>query len=54
MEAALIWQGLDYTGVAVVIQMHGHQGQKGQGIFRDVQTMEMAALPILNTPQKRK
>ncbi|MGI9192076.1 MAG: DUF1799 domain-containing protein [Chitinophagaceae bacterium] len=54
MDATLIWQGLDYNGVAVVIQMHGHKGQKGQGIFRDIQVMEQAALPILNKPQKRK
>jgi phosphoribosylpyrophosphate synthetase len=54
MEATLIWQGLDYQGVSVVIQMQGHKGQKVQGIFKDVQVMEQAALPILNKPPKRK
>lgn len=54
MDGTLIWKGLNYQGVAVVIQMQGHKGQKAQGIFRDVQVMEQAALPILNKPPKRK
>ena len=52
MDGTLIWKGLQYPGVAVVIQMQGHKGQKAQAIFRDVQVMEQAALPILNKPSK--
>lgn len=48
MSGELIWQGMDYPGVATVIRMMGHKGQKASEVFADIQIMEAAALPALN------
>ncbi|MGI9143227.1 MAG: DUF1799 domain-containing protein [Fluviibacter sp.] len=48
MGGELIYHGLDYPGVAVVIRMQGHRGQDAKDIFAGLQTMETAALPLLN------
>jgi len=49
MATQMLWHGLDYTAAAVVIKLYGHTGKKAQAIFDDLQVMERAALPILNT-----
>ena len=48
MSGALLYHGLNYQDVDVVIRHHGHRGKRASEIFLGVQTMEMAALPILN------
>ena len=48
MSGELIWQGMDYQGVAIVIRMMGHKGQKASEVFADLQVMEAAALSALN------
>lgn len=48
MSGELIFQGLDYTGVTVVIRMMGHRGQQARYIFTDLQILEAAALTELN------
>lgn len=48
MGGQLIYSGLRYFDCEVVIRNHGHSGKKAHGIFRDLQTLEAAALPILN------
>ena len=42
--AGLIWLGLDYTAVKILLDAEGH----GTDIFRDIRIMEVAALPVLN------
>ena len=54
MDATLVWKGLNYPSVETVIRMEGHKGEKAKEIFRDIQVMEAAALPILNKPPKEK
>lgn len=53
MADAMLWHGFDYAGIAVVIQMKGFSGKKAVEIFEGLQTMELAALPILNKPKKK-
>lgn len=48
MSGELIWQGLDYPGVAIVIRMHGFRGDRAREVFADLQIMEAAALSALN------
>lgn len=52
MSAQMLWHGLDYQGVSVVIAMRGFTGKKAGEIFEGIQVMESAALPILNKPGK--
>lgn len=53
MDGTLVWKGLDYSGVEVVIRMHQYKDDEALTIFSGVQVMESAALPILNKPRKR-
>jgi hypothetical protein len=48
MSGELIVDGLDYPGVKIVIWGMGYRGKKARDIFAGVQTMEYAALPVLN------
>ncbi len=48
MSGELIYHGLDYPAAAIVVRMMGHRGQDARDIFAGLQTMEVAALPILN------
>lgn len=48
MDGTLIWHGFNYSGVSVVIRMQGYRGQDAKDIFAGLQTMEAAALPLLN------
>jgi hypothetical protein len=48
MASKILWSGLSYHGVAVVIKMHGYRGKKARELFSDVQIMERAALAVLN------
>jgi hypothetical protein len=48
MSGECIFQGLDYPGVSTVIRMMGYRGTEARDIFAGVQTMEYAALPVLN------
>lgn len=41
----LVFAGLDYGGVEVVMRQNGHDAPD---LFRQLQIMEMAALPVLN------
>lgn len=52
MDGTLVWKGLDYPGIAVVIRMQGYRGQEAREIFDGLQVMEAAALPLLNKPKK--
>ena len=40
--------GLDYSGVAIVINMYGYKPE----IFEDLQIMEIAAIELLNKEKK--
>ena len=48
MDGTLIWHGLNYPGISVVIRMQGYRGQDAKDIFAGLQMMEAAALPLLN------
>lgn len=48
MSGELVWQGMDYSGVAVVVRMMGYRGAKVSEVFADLQIMEAAALSALN------
>jgi hypothetical protein len=48
MGGSILFDGLRYTEVATVIRMQGHEGTRAGEIFSDVQTMESAALEVLN------
>jgi len=46
--SAFIWRGLDYSGADVVLNKLLPSGADGAAVFRDLQTMEIAALGQLN------
>ena len=46
------WHGLRYTECEAVIRNFGFSGKKAQGIFRDLQVMEQAAMTVLNKQGK--
>jgi hypothetical protein len=48
MSGSIIYHGLRYTDVDIVIRRYGYKGKKADEIFKDVQIMEYAALPELN------
>lgn len=48
MADRMLWHGLDYPAVATVISLQGHRGKQARAVFEAVQTMEAAALPVLN------
>ena len=48
MSGVLVWHGLDYPGLRTVIWAHGHRGQPAHEVFAQVQSMEAAALAVLN------
>lgn len=53
MGGELIYHGLDYPGLSIVIRMQGYRGRAAQDIFEGLQIMESAALPILNRPRNK-
>lgn len=48
MDGTLVYLGLDYPGLEVVIRMNGFKGKKAREIFDGIQLMESVALPLLN------
>ena len=52
MSGQVIWHGLDYNSVDVVIKRKGFKGEKANEIFEGIQLMEASALPLLNKPKK--
>jgi hypothetical protein len=52
MAGQVLWHGLDYSGVEVVIRLKGFKGKKAEEIFEGIQVMEVAAMPLLNKPKK--
>jgi hypothetical protein len=48
MDGRLVYHGLDYSAVDIVIRMQGFRGKKARDIFHDIQILEATALPILN------
>lgn len=48
MDGRLVYHGLDYSSVHVVMQMLGYTGDKAREIFFDLQFLEATALPLLN------
>ena len=47
MEGRVIYHGLDYQAAEIVIRRYGYQDEADE-VFQGLQTMEAAALPILN------
>lgn len=51
MAGQVLWHGLDYQNVEVVIRLKGFKGKRAMEIFEGIQVMEAAALPLLNKPK---
>lgn len=54
MSAAIIWEGLRYPDVEVVIRAHGHRGKKAGELFQQIQLIESGALPELQKQANKK
>lgn len=52
MAGQILWHGLDYPAVEVILRLKGIKGKAATEVFEGVQVMEAAALPILNKPKK--
>lgn len=52
MAGQVLWHGLDYPAVEVVLRLRGFKGKNAMEMFEGIQVMEAAALPILNKPKK--
>lgn len=52
MAGQVLWHGLDYPAVEVILRLRGFKGKKAMEMFEGIQVMEAAALPILNKPKK--
>lgn len=52
MSGQILWHGLGYPAVEVILRLKGFKGKKAMEIFEGIQVMEAAALPILNKPKK--
>ena len=52
MSGQILWHGLEYPAVEVVLRLKGFKGKMAMEIFEGIQVMEAAALPILNKPKK--
>lgn len=48
MGGKVIYQGLDYPGIDIVIRRSGYRGARADAVFADLQTMERAALDELS------
>ena len=52
MAGQILWHGLDYPAVEVILRLKGIKGKAATEVFESIQVMEAAALPILNKPKK--
>lgn len=51
MGTQWVWYGLRYVECECVIRNMGFRGKQAKEIFKDLQIMEQAALPLLNKPK---